>query len=129
MANRLQTTDLDLNFSANPLSGDISKITNSEAIKRSLRNLVFLNSYEKPFHPEIAGNIRNLLFESEGPFIEVDIKERMQTLINRYEPRVRLREVKVASKPNENSIDISIYFSVGSSSIIDQITTSIERIR
>ena len=50
--------DLNLNFAPNLVTNDVSKLTDIEAIKRSVRNLVQLNHYEKPFHPEIGSNIR-----------------------------------------------------------------------
>ena len=56
--------DLNLNFNKNIITSDIAKLTDVEAIKRSVRNLVQLNHYEKPFHPEIGSNIRATLFEN-----------------------------------------------------------------
>lgn len=129
MANRLNGVDLDLSFSAHPISGDISKLTGTNAIKKSLQHLVFLNPFEKPFHPEIAGNIRSLLFELEDPFIEVDIRDRLNALIQSYEPRVTIRDVKVVSNPEANSLDIRIYFSTGPGDIIETTNVSLERIR
>lgn len=129
MANRLNVVDLDLSFSAHPVSGDVSKLTGKRAIEKSLQHLVFLNTFEKPFHPEIAGNIRNLLFELENPFIEIDIRDRLNSLINKYEPRVTIREVKVVSNPDRNSLDIRIYFNIGPGDIIESTTVSLERIR
>ena len=49
-----QYTDLDLFFGKKSVGSDISKVTDIQAVKRSIRNLVLLNAYEKPFHPEIA---------------------------------------------------------------------------
>ena len=57
-----QYTDLDLFFNKKSSDSDISKVTDIQAVKRSIRNLVLLNPYEKPFHPEIAGGVREMLF-------------------------------------------------------------------
>ena len=57
--------DLNLDFQQNTATKDIQKIEDVESVKRSVRNLVSLNYYEKPFHPEIGSNIRGLLFEND----------------------------------------------------------------
>ena len=59
-----QYKDLDLFFSRKRGSNDIAKITDIEAVKRSVRNLVLTNFYEKPFHPEIGSGVRDMLFEN-----------------------------------------------------------------
>ena len=62
-----QYSDLDLFFGRKTSNNDISKITDVQAVKRSVRNLVLLNTYEKPFHPEISSGIRGMLFELMTP--------------------------------------------------------------
>ena len=63
-ANRLYK-DLDLDFGRNIATSDVNKLTNVEAVKRALRNLINLQHFEKPFHPEIGSSIRSMLFEPE----------------------------------------------------------------
>ena len=55
-----QYSDLDLFFGRKTSNNDISKITDVQAVKRSVRNLVLLNTYEKPFHPEISSGVRGM---------------------------------------------------------------------
>ena len=57
-----QYTDLDLFFGRKSSNNDVRQVTDARR-KRSIRNLVQLNTYEKPFHPEIAGGVREMLFE------------------------------------------------------------------
>ena len=52
--------DLNLNFTANPVTGDVATITDVNAVKRSVRNLLLTNHYDRPFHPEIGSNISQL---------------------------------------------------------------------
>ncbi len=59
--------DLNLNFSANPVTGDVTMVTDVNAVKRSVRNLLLTNHYDRPFHPEIGSNIQNILFQNFGP--------------------------------------------------------------
>jgi hypothetical protein len=58
-----QYSDLDLFFGKRTVGSDVNKVTDVQAVKRSVRNLVLLNTYDKPFHPEIAGGVREMLFE------------------------------------------------------------------
>ena len=60
-------SDLDLFFGKKSSDSDIQNITDIKAVKRSVRNLVLLNHYEKPFHPEIASGVRDMLFELMTP--------------------------------------------------------------
>ena len=65
------------------------KITDVEAVKRSVRNLINTNHYEKPFHPEIGSNLRAMLFELMTPQMNHVITKQIENLINNYEPRCR----------------------------------------
>ena len=75
-----QYKDLDLFFSKKT-NKDLNKVTDIEAVKRSVRNLVLLNSFEKPFHPEIAGDVRGLLFELMTPLTSAVIARKIQDVI------------------------------------------------
>ena len=57
-------SDLNLNFTKNPATNDVARLTDVEAVRRSVRNLILTNEFERPFHPEIGSSIRGLLFES-----------------------------------------------------------------
>ena len=59
--------DLDLDFQQNTATKDIQKMLDVESVKRSVKNLINLNHYEKPFHPEIGSNLRGMLFENISP--------------------------------------------------------------
>ena len=64
-----QYSDLDLFFGKRTVGSDVNKVTDIQAVKRSVRNLILLNTYDKPFHPEIAGGVREMLFEPMTPII------------------------------------------------------------
>ena len=76
-----QWKDLDLFFGRKTVSKDINKITDVKAVKRSIRNLVLLNFYEKPFHPEIAGGVRDMLFENMTPLTAVILGKKVQDVV------------------------------------------------
>jgi len=103
--------DLNLDFQQNSATKDIQKLTDVEAVKRSVRNLISTNHYEKPFHPEIGSNLRAMLFELMTPQMNHVISKQIENLINNYEPRCRL--VQVFTQPmfdrNGYSVQISFY--------------------
>ena len=72
-----QYIDLDLFFSKRNSDNDISRVTDIQAVKRSIRNLVLLNPYEKPFHPEISGGVRGMLFELMTPFVAAHLTKKV----------------------------------------------------
>ena len=59
--------DISLYFTPNPVSGDVTQITDVQDIKRSVRNLVLTNRWDRPFHPEIASRVREALFDMFTP--------------------------------------------------------------
>ena len=75
--------DLNLDFQQNTATKDIQKIEDVESVKRSVRNLISLNFYEKPFHPEIGSNIRGMLFENITPQIGHFISKQIDMLIKK----------------------------------------------
>ena len=121
--------DLNLDFQQNTATKDIQKITDVESVKRSVRNLINLNHYEKPFHPEIGSNLRGMLFENITPQIGHFISKQIDMLIKHYEPRCRL--VEVSNRPNfdRNGYSVSISFYVVNHSEPVQVESFLERLR
>ena len=105
-----QYTDLDLFFGKKSSNNDIRKVTDAQAVKRSLRNLVQLNTYEKPFHPEIAGGVRELLFEPMSPLVAVVIARKIEDVITNFEPRARLVSVRAFPDLDRNAYEVSVEF-------------------
>jgi len=121
--------DLNLDFQQNTATKDIQKMLDVESVKRSVRNLINLNHYEKPFHPEVGSNMRALLFENITPQISHFIGKQIELLIRNYEPRCRL--VQVANMPNldRNGYSVSISFYVVNHPEPVQVETFLERLR
>ena len=124
-----QYRDLDLFFSKKS-NKDVNKVTDIEAVKRSVRNLVSLNSYEKPFHPEIAGDVRALLFENMTPLTSAVIARKVQDVIENFEPRARLTGVNVTPDFDRNLYEVSVYFYVvNAPTELVEVDTLLERLR
>lgn len=113
MARNTRTfTDLDLNFIANPVTGDVSRKYDENAIKQSLKNLVMTNHYEKPFHPEIGSQVTGLLFEPFSPMLQAMMERAIINTITNFEPRVKLLGVDVTLNPDNNTVYVSITFKI-----------------
>jgi phage baseplate assembly protein W len=113
MARNTRTfSDLDLNFTAHPVTKDITRRFDENAVKTSLRNLILTSNYERPFHSEIGSPIKRLLFEPATPMTQVMIKKAVEDTVINFEPRVQLLEVDVNVSPDNNSVYVSIYFKI-----------------
>ena len=104
--------DLNLGFQQNTATKDIQKLTDVEAVKRSVRNLINTNHYEKPFHPEIGSNLRAMLFENITPQMNHIISKNIELLIKNYEPRCRLVQVNTQPMFDRNAYACQISFYV-----------------
>ena len=121
--------DLNLDFQKNTATKDIQKLTDIEAVKRSVRNLIKLNHYEKPFRPEVGSNLRAMLFENITPQINHAISKQIDLLIRNYEPRCRLVQLNVQPDVDRNGYRASISFYVVNSPERVEVETFLERLR
>ena len=128
--NSRQYTDLDLFFGRKTSDSDISKVTDIQAVKRSIRNLVLLNHYEKPFHPEICSGVRDMLFELMTPVTAVILTRKIEDVINNFEPRARLVAVRAFPNLDRNAYDVSVEFYVlNTPTELVDLTILLERLR
>ena len=104
--------DLNLNFSTNPVTQDVTTLTDVNAVKRSVRNLLLTNHYDRPFHPEIGSNIQALLFENFGPITANQLSRTIEEMIANFEPRARVESVECYPVSETNTYDVRIYFYV-----------------
>jgi phage baseplate assembly protein W len=121
--------DVDLDWDAHPLNGDVATKTNEDAVKRSIRNIILYNKYEKPFMPHFGGNIRSMLFENISTGTAFGIKDRITEMIRQHEPRANIIEVEVKPDINNSQYEVTVEFSVVN--VLNPITTTIylQRVR
>ncbi len=128
--NLRQYSDLDLFFSKKNSDSDISKVTDVQAVKRSIRNLVLLNHYEKPFHPEIASGIREMLFELMTPITAIVLTRKIEDVIKNFEPRARLVGVSAFPDLERNAYEVKIeFYVVNTPTELVDLTVMLERLR
>ena len=125
-----QYTDLDLFFAKKATSKDISKVTDIQAVKRSVRNLVLTNHYEKPFHPEIGSGVRGILFEPMTPLTAYVLSRKIEDVIKNFEPRVRLIGVNAIPNLDRNEYECTVeFFVVNAPTELVDLTIFLERLR
>ena len=126
---KLNYSDFDMAFVAHPVSGDISRLTEEAAVKRSVRNIVETDLYERPFQPYLGTPIRSLLFELYTPITSQVIKERVTTSLENFEPRIFLQSVEVKETRDEHALDITVTYSIRNKKDIISQTLTLTRIR
>ena len=123
-------TDIDLSFRASPITGDIAKKKDVEAIKQSCLNILKTNRGEKPFDPSFGTDIRKQLFENFDPLIKESLKEEIDLALTLLEPRVKVLTVDVEDLSSRNALEFRIEVEIQSAEpTITEIGFVIERQR
>lgn len=121
--------DLDLDFMPHPTTKDVMKKTGIEAIKRSVRNLVLTNFYDRPFQPYIGSNALKLLFDNATPITANFLNNAIREVIQNYEPRVRIQDLRVEFDIDNNGYNVTLYIVVINRNEPAVINLFLERIR
>ena len=122
--------DLDLFFGKKSSNSDIQDLTNVKAVKRSIRNLILTNHFEKPFHPEIGSGVRDMLFENMTPVTSHILARKIEDVILNFEPRARLVGVRAEPILDRNTYEITIeFYVVNQPTELVDLTVLLERLR
>jgi phage baseplate assembly protein W len=121
--------DLDLDFTRHPVTNDVVKIEDVNAVKRSVRNLVNTQFYERPFHPELGCGVRDLLFENFTPMTGIFIRRKIEEVLVNYEPRANISSIAVNEDADRNGINVEVNFYVLNLPNPVSVTTTLQRIR
>ena len=127
-ANRIYK-DLDLDFGRNVVTDDVNKLTDVEAVKRSVRNLINTNHYERPFHPEIGSDVRALLFENMTPLTALNLERKVQEVLQNFEPRAKISSVIAEPIEDRNAYHLQISFYVVGIQTPVVVETFLQRLR
>ena len=127
--NSRQFRDIDFDFNRNAVTNDVAVVEDVVAVKRSVRNLIQTNFYERPFHPELGCGIRELLFENFTPMTRVFLTRKIEEVLINYEPRIQLQNVSVDDDQDKNRLVVDIYFYVVGVSGPQQVQTFLQRVR
>tara|TARA_B100000900_G_scaffold192589_1_gene162954 strand:+ start:822 stop:1250 length:429 start_codon:yes stop_codon:yes gene_type:complete len=122
--------DLDLFFGRKNSNSDIQELTNIKAVKRSIRNLILTNHYEKPFHPEIGSGVRDMLFENMTPTTSILLAKKIEDVILNFEPRARLVGVRAEPNLDRNTYEVTIeFYVVNQPTELVDLSVMLERLR
>ena len=130
MARNTRTfSDLDFNFTAHPVTGDIVRRYDESAIKNSLKNLILTSNYERPFHSEIGSPVKRLLFEPATPMLQVMLQRAIADTVNNFEPRVELLNVDVVVSEDTYEVYVTIEFQIINTTAPLTLDLTLERTR
>ena len=121
--------DLDLDFGRNTVTNDVNKLTDVESVKRSVRNLINTNHFDRPFHPEIGGNIRALLFELMTPLTALNLQRKVEEVLKNFEPRANVTQILADPDIERNGYRLEIKFYVIGIQNPIVVETFLERLR
>lgn len=122
-------TDLDLDFTAHPVTGDIAKKKGSAAVINSIKNLLLTSFYERPFQPRIGSNLNRLLFEQMDQLVAIELKSEIELVVRNYEPRATIISVDVVPDYDEQRYDVTVEFFLVNRADPIQVNLFLERVR
>jgi len=122
-------SDLNLTMPIHPNKKDIIPLTDIDAVKNSLKNLVLTNIGEKLFRPTIGGDVTRYLFENVNVFTAIAIQQQIKSVINVYEPRVEDVTVQVTDNSDSNAYDVTIGFKLANNILTGEVEFALERLR
>lgn len=105
-------SDFYTNFNVHPHTKKLVRYTNEDSVKRSIRNLLLTEKYDRMFQPEIGSRIKSLLFENMTEIISDQLKSAIKETIDTYEPRARIIDIIIQANESRNAYDVYIYFEV-----------------
>ena len=121
--------DIPLKFTAHPVTGNVKVLTNRESVKQSVKNLVLTNFYERPYNPILGGDVLSQLFENMDPLTEYNISKNIRQVLDNYEPRAIIDDIKTSANQNSNALNVTIRFRVANDPEPIVVNVLLERVR
>jgi phage baseplate assembly protein W len=122
-------SDLDLDFIMNPSTNDVKILKGEASVKRSIRNLMLTNYFDRPFQSSIGSDIPRLLFEPTTSITQIQLEKAIRLCIENFEPRVSLQTVKVTYDPDEYGFNVRLEYVILNKNLPVVTTLFLERIR
>ena len=104
--------DINLSFKRHPVTNYVVTIRDEDAIKRSVRNIIFTILGENPFNPLFGSTINNSLFELDTQFDAVRVQEEINSVLLNYEPRISNIIATVTIPPDENAMNCTVQYDI-----------------
>ena len=104
--------DISMSFEVNPITNDLIGVKNDTAIARSIRNLVLTTPGERFFNEDLGSGVNEVLFDNIDDISSAIIRDEIEQTIIRFEPRVKLQNVKVKGNFDNNQFDVTISYDI-----------------
>ena len=104
--------DINLSFKRHPVTNDVVTIRNEDAIKRSVRNIIFTILGEKPFEPNFGSVINESLFDLNTNLSEIRVSDEIRSSLLIYEPRIDNVDVNVTIEPDTNEMNCTVQYDI-----------------
>lgn len=125
-------SDLDTQFTQNPINDDVVSIKNFESIKRSVRNIINTNKGERPFNPDFGSNVRALLFEPDSDLLRIALEDEIEAQLLNFEPRIDILNISVSNTSEQidsYELNVIIEFTPINSQQVVTLNVVLERAR
>lgn len=122
-------SDFYVNLNSHPTTGFLTKYTNEDSVKRSIRNIILTDTTERLFNPKLGSGIRNLLFEHISPITSELIKSKITEVVTEFEPRARVVDVIVVPDESRHLYNVSIIFQVINTNNPTSLNITLYRVR
>ena len=104
--------DINLSFKRHPVTNDVVAIRDEDAIKRSVKNIIFTILGEKPFVPQFGSVINESLFDLNTELSEIRITDEIRSSLLNYEPRIDNVVVNVTVAPDTNEMNCTVQYDI-----------------
>ena len=118
-----------MSFNVHPVTGNMKLVANAESIKQSVKNIVLTNFYERPYQPELGGNVLAQLFENMSPITEYNVTQNIRRALENSEPRAIVEDIKTTPVEDQNTLRVTIKFSVRNIPEPIEVDVLLERVR
>lgn len=122
-------SDLDLKFNQHPVYKDIVPLTDVDAIKQSVRNILFTNKGERLFQPSIGSGVFDLLFEHADPLTFQAVRDNIKDILTTLEPRINQIQVQIEDDIDKNEIAVTVNFNIAGVANNESVDFYLERLR
>lgn len=122
-------SDIDLRFTPQPATKDVSMSYDEQSVIRSIRNLLLCKPYERLFQPTLASRIDNLLFEPITALTGNLIKDEIVRVISNWEPRATIASLDVTTYPDQNGYQVSLFVYIGNNTEPTAVSLLLKRSR
>ena len=122
-------SDIDFTFTKKPVTADVALSYDTQAVIRSIGNLLSTKNYDRPFNPDLGSNMDSILFENFSPLTALDLEKEISDMIRNYEPRATLQNVTVNAQEDKNAYNVSLTFFIENATLPTTVTLLLERNR